>query len=148
MAVTNKQMMMNAKVRTMQRHGVDLTTANIVLIGAVADSDIAIQSIRCRIETIMDDDNSVVVGHGVLAAGAVPDPNSLVEAENILDTTAEGAMKTFTLAATLKNANVKEAKGFPIVPQGLPIYATVDGVPTTGVGTFIIDYIPLDVNSY
>jgi hypothetical protein len=145
---TNYQMTQNAKVRTMVRHLVDLTTANKILIGSFAECDIAIKSVRVRVEVIMDDDNSVIVGHGVMdGSGDVPDDNSIVEAQNIPDTTAVGALVTLTLASTLKNANIKEARGLPIVPKGLPIYIEVDAVPTTGAGTVIIDYFPLDENA-
>lgn len=146
--VTNYQMTKNAKTRTMMRHLVDLTTANKILIGAFAECDIAIKSVRVRVEVIMDDDNSVIVGHGVMVGGNVPDDNSIVEAQNIPDTTAEGALVTLTLADTLVSVKNKDAKGYPVVPKGLPIYIEVDAVPTTGAGTVIIDFFPLDEDSH
>lgn len=144
--VTNYQMTENAKVRQMVRHLVDLTTANLVYMGEFPETDIAIKAVRCRIENATTAGAlQLDLGHGLPAA---IDIDSIVDVGVIATGAIEGAETEFTLASTLKNTNVKEAHGFPIVPKGDPIYATIDGVPTTGAGTITIEYFPLDEKNY
>ena len=146
---TNKHMTQNAKVQTMVRHGMSITSAQIFYIGEHAECDIAIKSVRSRVEDADSVAASAIdVGHGVLSSGAVPDDNSLVDTGVIADDTKEGEEDDFTLVDTLKNANIKDAKGYPVVPKGLPIYMTCDATPTTGTITLLIDFFPLDENAH
>jgi hypothetical protein len=147
--VTNFQMTQNAKVRTMVRHGMDITSAQIFYIGEHAECDIAIKSVRSRVEDADSVAASAIdVGDGVLSTGAVPDDNSLVDTGVIADDTKEGEEDDFTLVDTLKNLNIKEARGYPVVSKGSPIYMTCDATPTTGTITLTIDYFPLDDSGY
>jgi hypothetical protein len=148
--VTNYQMTENAKVRQMVRHGMSITSAQIFLIGEFPEADIAIKSIRSRVEDADSVAASAIdVGHGVMnSSGVVPDPDSLVAGGVIADDTQEGEVDVFALAATLVNPNVTEAHGFPIVPKGAPIYMTCDATPTTGTIALTIDFFPLDEKNY
>lgn len=144
--VTNYQMTENAKMRTMIRRGMLITSAEVFYIGEFAEADIAIKRIRTRVEAATTGASAIIVGDGVLSGS--PDPNSLVEAGVIATGSVEGEEDIFTLASTLKNTNIKEAHGFPVVLKGSPIYMTCDATPSAGTIAIIIDFYPLDEKNY
>ena len=84
------------------------------------------------------------IGHRSIVAGVlVADPDSIVDAQPVLDTYLAGQIVTCTLANTLRGTTFMSG-GLPVIPTGNQVYATItlDGANTAD---FVIEVYYVDL---
>lgn len=141
--VDNFQMMEDAKVRTLIKDGLVISTADKFYLAEFPQSEVAIVAIYYRGTVLTAGAALLEIGTDDGGDANPADPDDV--ANLVVPTvTIEGALLTFDLKDTLVRARPAASRGRPIIKKGHALYLEVDGVPTAGTCSIIIQWYPLD----